>query len=62
MNFTYMFVHVTCEHVKHDYALVYTVDVGLPEHICTEQTEVVGMFVLTIKVQYSSFNFSTWTC
>lgn len=32
-----MFVHVTCEHVKHDYAPVYTIDVALPNHICTEQ-------------------------
>lgn len=45
-----MFVHVTCEHVKHDYAPVYTIDVALPPNICTEQvvaqdtTEDTGLF------------------
>lgn len=26
-----MFVHVTFEHVRHDYAPIYTLDVALPE-------------------------------
>ena len=46
-----MFVHVTCEHVKHDYAPVYTIDVSSLD-ICTEQivalntTEDRGLFVM----------------
>lgn len=62
---TFMFVHVTCEHVKHDYAPVYTIDVALPNLICTEQkvvldtTEGIGLFVLG-AIQY--INFFAWTC
>lgn len=60
-----MFVHVTCEHVKHDYAPVYTIGVALTNLICTEQTVVldttegIGWFVLG-AIQY--IDFFAWTC
>lgn len=60
-----MFVHVTCEHVRHDYAPIYTIDVASPNNICTEQivaldtTEDIGLFVLC-AIQY--INFRAWTC
>lgn len=47
-------MHVTCEHVKHDYAPVYTIDVALPKHICTEQMKDIDLFVLA-SVQYINF-------
>lgn len=60
-----MFVHVTCEHVKHDYAPIYTIDVASPNNICTEQivaldtTEDIGLFVLG-AIEY--IDFRAWTC
>lgn len=59
-----MFVHVTCEHVRHDYAPIYTVDVASPNNNCTEQKvaldtkEDIGLFVLG-AIQF--VNFHIWT-
>lgn len=58
-----MFVHVTCEHVKHDYAPVYTIDVS-SANICTEQivalytTEDIDLFVVG-AIQYIHFHART---
>lgn len=59
-----MFVHVTCEHVRHDYAPIYTVDVASPNNNCTEHKvaldtmEDISLFVLG-AIQYVNFHVST---
>lgn len=48
---TFIFVHVIFEHVRHDYAPIYIIDVASPNNNCTEQivaldtTEDIGLFV-----------------